>query len=260
MSALELFYNQVDLDSSFEYLNESITLSHYVKNLSKWKSQTYQIIGILDDKNNDIPFQIMFTGNEFDTIKDDASSGHFMQILAFLGNNQSENIRFFKDINQEDGLVINHVTKYSSMLYQLQDLIKYYLNIIYGVGLFFVILASILIFTFISTSIVDKQKEIGTLRAIGASGKDISKIFIAEGLIIALITSVLANTGIGVIVVLLNQAINQAYDTPLTLLYISIINVGLVIFLALFIVFLSTFLPIRKIIRMKPIHAIKNLK
>ena len=57
-------------------------------------------------------------------------------------------------------------------------------------GIFLCVFALLLLSNFISISISNKTKEIGILRAIGASKKDISRVFNAETFIIGLLSGI----------------------------------------------------------------------
>jgi lipoprotein-releasing system permease protein len=77
--------------------------------------------------------------------------------------------------------------------------------IMYSVVSAMLLVASFGIYTAVSTSVVDKRRDIAILRSIGFSESDLQRMFIAEGLMLAL-AGVLAGWGIGL---LLMQALGS---------------------------------------------------
>ena len=92
-----------------------------------------------------------------------------------------------------------------SSVTDIVNLVSYVLIAFVGISL---VVSSIMIGVITLISVQERTKEIGILRAIGASERDISRVFNAETLIIGLAAGVL---GI-VITVLLNIPINMLID------------------------------------------------
>ncbi|MFR5683447.1 MAG: ATP-binding cassette domain-containing protein [Clostridia bacterium] len=106
--------------------------------------------------------------------------------------------------NGNDGNVINYsdlVGMLMSSVTQIIDMISYVLIAFVSISL---VVSSIMIGIITYISVLERTKEIGILRSIGASKKDISRVFNAETLIVGLTAGVL---GIG-ITLLLNIPIN----------------------------------------------------
>lgn len=113
----------------------------------------------------------------------------------------------YNELQQKNGNDANVIT-YSDMVGTMMesvttivDMISYVLMAFVSVSL---IVSSIMIGIITYISVLERTKEIGILRAIGASKKDISRVFNAEAFIIGLISGVL---GIGV-TLLLNMPIS----------------------------------------------------
>jgi len=239
------------------YLNQDFTLAQrlYTDNMVKLEETEFKVVGILNDyENTEIPFGLMFTRDQFNRLYH-VESKQLIEITAFLGSNDHENTRFITDL---DALNIIHNTLYSSDLYSLERTTNDMRNVNYIIGAIFASFASLLIFTIVSSSIHQKQKEIGTLRAIGARGFDVAKIFIFEGLMIAFVSSLFASIITIVLTNLLNNSFTKSFKLDIVLLYVNPISVFIIVLLSLLIVFISTFLPIRRIIKMNPIQAIKT--
>ena len=118
-------------------------------------------------------------------------------------------IENYNQKQKDDGKEENTIT-YSdvvgtmiSSVSQIVDIISYVLIAFVAISL---IVSSIMIGIITYISVLERTKEIGILRAIGVSKKDVSRIFNAETLIVGLIAGIL---GIG-ITVLLTIPINKA--------------------------------------------------
>lgn len=130
---------------------------------------------------------------------------------------------------------------------------KTVLYIVSGVSAVFVVL---LLFNFISTSIVYKKKEIGILRALGARSIDVMSIFIAEGVLIALIIVALS---VPLMIVAANYLTTYLYSVlPIALVTFTASDVLLMTLLTIGIIVISSFVPVFNISRKKPIDAIRN--
>lgn len=101
-------------------------------------------------------------------------------------NNKEENVIVYTDIV---GIMMNSVST-------IINVISYVLIAFVSISL---IVSSIMIGIITYISVLERTKEIGILRAIGASKKDISRVFNAETFIVGLVAGVL---GIGITILL----------------------------------------------------------
>ena len=124
--------------------------------------------------------------------------------------------------------------------------------IFFYISIAFSIFAGLLLMNFISVSIVNKKKEIGILRAIGARGSDVFKIFLTEGLIIGAINFILSFVAVVIAGVVINNIFTISILNP------GIIQALLMAALSFGVVIVATFIPIFKIAKKKPIDAINN--
>lgn len=111
-------------------------------------------------------------------------------------------IKEYNDREEADGREEN-VINYSDLVGMLMNSVTDIINIISYVLIAFVsislVVSSIMIGIITYISVLERTKEIGILRAIGASKKDVSRVFNAETLIVGLFSGVL---GIGITILL----------------------------------------------------------
>ncbi len=156
-----------------------------------------------------------------------------------------------------DYLVQEDFGMYSRNMETLQlidSLMVSMLLIFYIVAGVLAVFVALQLYNFISTSIVHKKKEIGILRAIGARGSDVAKIFLYEsliiGILIILLTFPIVIIGTKILTAKLFAAI------PVEIFTFGIRQVLTMTGITAVILLISSFLPVYKIAKRKPIDAI----
>ncbi|MCD8307634.1 MAG: ATP-binding cassette domain-containing protein [Clostridia bacterium] len=126
-------------------------------------------------------------------------------------------------------------------------------------GIVLAVFAALLLFNFISVSISNKSKEIGILRAVGASGTDVFKIFFTESAIIALICLVLSLIICAILVPLFDSFFRSSFVTVVSLIVFNGCCVLMMVGIAVIVAVLGTFLPVFFAARRKPAESIRAL-
>ena len=157
-----------------------------------------------------------------------------------------------------EGDVVYHIDnavaqELDNFLEMITDLGEIFLYVGLGVG----VLAAFFLLNFISVSIASKRKDIGILRAVGARGSDVFKIFYAEAFIIALICFILASVGSYVLCFFLNRTISEKIN--ISLLNFGPINIALIFGISVFVSVIATFLPVYFAARKSPVDSIRAL-
>ena len=161
---------------------------------------------------------------------------------------------------------IYHVSEISDTLYMVSQIFLIFSIIFQWVALILGIFSTILLFNFVSLSVINKKKDIGILRAIGARGTDVSKIFLIEAMIVGMITVVLSWGLMFLGVLGVNSLLSSNFKTYLqsnAIDKISLLSVGFgpvvgILLACLIVTVIATIIPIIKISKMKPVDAIKN--
>ena len=126
-----------------------------------------------------------------------------------------------------------------------------------ALGVVMALLAMLLLFNFISVSILDKKREIGILRALGARSADVFKIFYAESAIIAGLCFLLSMLACFLVCAVLNATLAGVLRVsafvfgPLS--WLVMLGIALVTSLA------ATFLPVYGIAKRSPVESIRAL-
>ncbi|MCD8307635.1 MAG: FtsX-like permease family protein [Clostridia bacterium] len=150
-----------------------------------------------------------------------------------------------------------------NLLYETILIVSYVISILDIVfivaGIVFAIFSAILLFNFISVSISNKKQEIGVLRAVGAKGTDVFKIFFSESAIIAVICIILS-----VIICFLtawgfNRYFRATVVPGVNLLVFGAAGIFMIIGIALVVTILGTIVPVYSASKKKPVESIRSL-
>jgi putative ABC transport system permease protein len=212
----------------------------YNKNANSSYESNLQTLGAID---LDKPTIINIYPKDFkakDTIEDAIKEYNKMQ----KKNDKETNVITYTDVV---GVMISSVKK-------IVDIISYVLTAFVSISL---VVSSIMISIITYISVLERTKEIGILRSIGASKKDVSRVFNAETMIEGLAAGVL---GIG-ITVLLSIPINKILYTKLNVHNIALLPVkgaiGLII-LSVILTVLAGLIPSRMAAKKDPAVALRT--
>lgn len=161
-----------------------------------------------------------------------------------------------KDKNK-DNLIISY-TDFVGMLMKsvttIVDIIGYVLIAFVSISL---VVSSIMIGIITYISVLERTKEIGILRAIGASKKDISRVFNAETFIVGLLAGLI---GIGV-TLLLNIPINmiiKAITDINNITSLPLVGAIVLILISMFLTIIAGLIPSKMASKKDPVEALRS--
>ena len=131
-------------------------------------------------------------------------------------------------------------------------------KISFYIGIGFLIFAAVLLFNFISLSVEFKKQEIGILRALGASKKDVIKIFFTEATIIAIINFIIALVISALSIISINEYLKNDYGLIISIISFGFRQLFIMLLISLLVAYLSSTIPVRRIANKNPIDAIRN--
>ena len=131
--------------------------------------------------------------------EESASSRRYQRLMAALSSDRegiAETLFTYYGKEEED-IDLSYSLPYEFLgdIDDGQEIYSLIFPIIGAAAVVLALFAALLLFSFISQSINNKKKEIGILRAVGARGVDVFKIFIVEGIAVTLICLVLGVLG-----------------------------------------------------------------
>ena len=144
----------------------------------------------------------------------------------------------------------------SDVRIQIDSLV--YTQAIFGVGsILLAIFSAVLLMSFISGSVRDKEKEIGILRAMGASTSDVFKTFLIESSFIGAMSAIIGNVISWVFVLLMNMSAREhsIYDGDLYRFGFPV--VAILFGVALLVSFFASLKPIITVCKKDAVEAIR---
>ena len=195
-------------------------------------------------QDKDEPTFMSFYFNSFD------GKEHFMSFIDEYNNKMK--------IASSEDKVINYTDTTGILMDSVKTIVNAVSYVLIGFVSISLVVSSIMIGIITYISVFERTKEIGILRAIGASKRNISSIFNAETFIIGLLSG-LFGIGISCILIpIINMVIHHyTGDIPLrAILYIN--NAILLIILSILLTLIGGLIPSRSASRKDPVEALRS--
>ena len=234
--------SELGLKVPFETIQQLITFAKYSYNVDLEVEQAQQY-GLQMLGASDIPVSITLYPTSFDA-KDEIIS----YITAW--NDMEE--------NKNNQIMYSDQTAFlTETMGQLVNIISYVLIAFASISL---IVSSIMISIITYVSVIERTKEIGVLRSIGARKKDISRVFNAETLIIGLCAGIL---GVLVSVILsfpINAIVRSLAGASFTanIAVLSPISAIILVMISVVLTIVAGFIPAKMAAKKDPVKALRT--
>ena len=177
---------------------------------------------------------------------------------------KEEVVRILDDYNSrmeaegKDEQVITYTDMVGTLMSSVTDIIDIISYVLIAFVAISLVVSSIMIGVITYISVLERKKEIGILRAIGASKRNISQVFNAETFIIGLCAGLL---GIGITLLLLipgNALIHYVGDTNDVNAVLPVVPALVLIALSVILTLLGGLIPARKAAKSDPVTALRT--
>lgn len=191
----------------------------------------------------DEPSQINLYPSDFDNKQ---------KVVAFIDDYNAS----MSKSNQEDKVVkyTDFVAAVLSSVRTIISTISYALIAFVGISL---VVSSIMIGVITYVSVLERIKEIGILRAIGASKKDIRRVFNAESLIIGFIAGILGILVTYGISIVANILVYDYFGIP-NIVYLQPTAAGVLIGISMLLAYISGLIPASSAAKKDPVEALRT--
>ena len=255
-------------DSTIELEIVGVIREEEIVDSNNYLYYSSELIDYIIDKNKDSQIVLEQIDKDYNVLGIDIGKD---EILSYLGyNTLPTGIDIYVSNLDNKNMVLDKLDEYNSdskkLIYvdtmkEAIDILKDFINIITIVLVIFsfisIIVSSLMIFILTNNRIMERTKEIGILRGIGARNKDICRLFNLENLIIGIISSI-----IGIIVIMsllnpMNLLIEMLLeDGNLFNVYYDLVILGVIF--NILIVVLSGYIPVKIASKKRIVDCIYN--
>ena len=221
---------------------EFITLEETLYNLAPQTDATYEsTLKLLGDAESADPASINFYAKDFE------SKDKIEQFIAKYNEPR-------KDTLEE--------IKYSDVIGDMMDAVALIINVISYVLIAFVsislIVSSIMIGIITYISVLERTKEIGILRSIGASKKDVSRVFTAETLIVGLTAGLIGIIATALLCIPINLIIHVLTNIGSINAVLPWVGAIALVLISMLLTFIAGLFPSRIAAKKDPVEALRT--
>lgn len=171
----------------------------------------------------------------------------------YLIADDKDKVPEIKDKVKEYGYGGSSQDMLSSMFTQMIDLMTYLLSGISGISL---IVSAIMILVVLYIGVVERTKEIGVLKAIGARRKDIRRIFVSESFLIGLFSGAIACVVSSICVYGANSISNSLFNVDIASINVEYICFGIAT--SIIISMIAGLMPANKAAKLDPVESLRR--
>lgn len=250
------FAKEMDAKNWQSIIGQEVTMSFVAYDANNTPiplTKTFKVAGVVDSVS---PVAITNLATMKQILQDEGANTDYTFASAQI--DQTENVKqAVKDINGlKDSTGTQNVLAISigSMLDTINTIVSLATNVLAAISGISLLVSALMIIVTMYMSVSERTKEIGILRALGESKRDIRRLFTSESLIIGVMSAILALVmayGLGFA---MNAALYKI--AKFNMIQVSVNNIIFTIIVALVISFLAALLPARRASRLNPIDAL----
>ncbi len=272
MEYADIYFNQQDYKYSekAEYYLKKLSLTEiaaiysglqtlgYCPQLQIYEKGLYDnlnIGGIVDD--DAIPFNVFWMTDNLMTNCFGEYQMKYNGAFCIIPNNEKELRQVLANwMTEDDNRKFYTVTKYSICFDVSEDIMNIITKIFVVLGIVLAVFSMLIFTSFIANSITHKKHQIGILRAIGSSGRDVFRIFGSEAIFLAGICAVIASLLCWLLTFMTNRLTDRYFDVML--LQFGLKPIAMIFLIAIGTACISSYLPIKINSKKKPIDSLRE--
>lgn len=171
----------------------------------------------------------------------------------YLMSNATENTAAIKEKVKDLGFTGSSQEFMTSTFTGILDILTYALTAISAISL---IVSAIMILVVLYISVVERTQEIGVLKAIGARGKDIKRIFVSESFLIGLFSGLIGVTSAFLLSLVANIFSRQNFDADVVVVHWQYILAGITVSVVISVI--SGLIPASMAAKLDPVDSLRH--
>lgn len=204
-------------------------------------------------------YKLMMNKNLMQDINVFSGQGDYSKLLFSERSMRFGVSALAKYMTSENGFALNwYNNSILTLIKENQAVIRQVADLFLYVAIALALFSVFMLYNYMSTSIANKKRSVGVLRALGAGGKDILCTFLTESLLISAFNGVLANVFAIFGVNLVNKYIVEIMNISVHFALFGVRQVLIISLVSLLTGVLSSILPIFKITKKKPVELIRR--
>lgn len=234
----QIYYQVVDAAETIEKYEKKTYETFYEKKMGDYFSTYEDVMNALNVNDNDIPFRVYIYASDFN------SKDRIISLLSTYNQlNPSKTISYTDYV----GMMMDSANK-------IVDSVTYILLGCISVSL---VVSSIMIGIITYISVLERTKEIGILRSLGASNKDVFVLFNAETITLGLCAGLIGILATALITIPINMILNTITGVGAMISLTPLTAVMLILISAL-LSFVSGLIPSQMASKKNPVIALRS--
>lgn len=263
MDAIQFYNGNPDTDDYAKYLKNKNTLSAWEYDFDNGENTDgWKLVGIIDNtlegNKSKLKSTVAVSDSMFKKYTDGSENIYSFAVGARPAEKEAVRSAVAYCYNEDSNVRFQIQNSVTFELDSVNDALKIMSKYFFWIGIGFAAFAALMLANFIGTSISYKKQEIGILRAIGSRSNDVFRIFFAESFVIAMINFVLSSIGVFAATVIFNTLMRTQVGILITILSFGPRQIVLLLAVSIFVAFIASFLPVKRIASKRPIDAIRN--
>lgn len=263
MDAIQFYNGNPDTDDYAKYLKNKNTLSAWEYDFDNGENTDgWKLVGIIDNTSegnkSKLNSTIVTSDSVFKKYTDGSDNIYSFAVGAMPAEKEEVRSAVAFCYREDSNIRYQVQNSVTFELDSVNDALKIMSKYFFWIGIGFAAFAALMLANFIGTSISYKKQEIGILRAIGSRSNDVFRIFFAESFVIAMINFVLSSIGVFAATVIFNTLMRTQVGILITILSFGPRQIVLLLAVSIFVAFIASFLPVKRIASKRPIDAIRN--
>ena len=233
------------IDGASKTSNDSMTY-YYLENV--------EVIGVVYRNSADSSTDSVYFSPE---VFNEISSKHVRPNTALISMNSFDNYSKMVATLYDNGFTINN--EFIGMFTMFASIFDTYSVIVNVVAILLFIVVGLLLYSFMSNSIKKSSKQIGILKALGASMKDLYKIYSMEAVIIGLFSTVIGVGYFYIVGLIINKVVSLVFfDFYFAIFTFEPITIITMVLSTIIVILVSLVIPLSKLKNIKPIEVMNS--